>query len=56
MTSSVTQKRWEAFKEKRAAQHRRDEYIKLVIRDFIGLVEIIGCMAIAWFCLACAYA
>lgn len=56
MTCVETQQRWAAFKAKRAAQHERDMRIKMMVKDFLGLCELVGMMTIAWFFLAVLYA
>ena len=52
----MTRDEWLDFKIKRAAQRRRDNHIKMMLSDFLGLCEIIGGMVAAWFILMVLYA
>lgn len=53
---ATTEARWAEFKAKRAAHYERDEKIKAVIKDFLGLLEIVSLAVMAWFFLAVLYA
>lgn len=51
-----TAARWAEFKAKRAEQYERDAKIKELIKDFLGLCEVVVLFAAAWFFLAVLYA
>lgn len=48
--------RWAEFKARRAEQYERDAKIKEILKDFLGLCEIVVLFAAAWFFLAVLYA
>lgn len=48
--------RWAAFKAKRAEQYERDAKIKEILKDFLGLCEVVALFIVAWFFLAVLYA
>lgn len=51
-----TAARWAEFKARRAEQYERDEKIKELLKDFLGLCEVIALFVVAWFFLAVLYA
>ena len=54
--TKATVDRWAEFKAKRAEQYERDAKIKAVLKDFLGLCEVVVLFAAAWFFLAVLYA
>lgn len=48
--------RWTAFKARRQEQRERDAKIKAILKDFLGLCEVVVLFAAAWFFLAVLYA
>ena len=51
-----TAARWAEFKARRAEQYERDAKIKEIIKDFLGLCEVVVLFVAAWFFLAVLYA